>query len=60
MFTPREKEVLELLLQGKTIKQISSELNISTHTINAHVEHIYSKTNSHSRIELLLKQLNMK
>jgi HD-GYP domain-containing protein (c-di-GMP phosphodiesterase class II) len=39
----REVEVLVLLARGLTKKQIAEELTISAKTVNAHVEHIYTK-----------------
>jgi PAS domain S-box-containing protein len=41
--TPRELEVLRLLAQGETNRQISQELVISAATVKVHVEHILAK-----------------
>jgi HD-GYP domain-containing protein (c-di-GMP phosphodiesterase class II) len=41
--TPREVEVLRLLVRGLSYKEIAQELVISRKTAGAHVEHIYSK-----------------
>jgi putative nucleotidyltransferase with HDIG domain len=41
--TPREVEVLRLLVRGLSNKEIASELVISRKTAGAHVEHIYAK-----------------
>lgn len=41
--TPREVEVLRLLVRGLSYKEIAEELVISRKTAGAHVEHIYSK-----------------
>jgi HD-GYP domain-containing protein (c-di-GMP phosphodiesterase class II) len=41
--TPREVEVLRLLVRGLSNKEIAQELVISRKTAGAHVEHIYSK-----------------
>ena len=57
MLTSREKEVIELLMMGKTNKQIAKELCITSHTVKAHLEHIYEKYKVHSRIELVIKIL---
>ena len=57
MLTERENDVFKLLIQGKTNKQIADELNITHHTVKAHIEHIYEKNNVHSRIELILKNI---
>lgn len=47
--TNREVEVLVLLSRGLTKKQIAKALTISTKTVNAHVEHIYTKLGVTSR-----------
>ncbi len=41
--TPREVEVLRLLVRGLSYKEIAQELVISRKTAGAHVEHIYAK-----------------
>ena len=57
MLTSREKEVVDLLIIGKTNEQIAQELCITSHTVKAHIEHIYAKYKVHSRIELVIKIL---
>lgn len=51
--TEREKEIIELIGKGRTSKEISSDLGISTSTVNNHISNIYSKTNATSRIDLI-------
>lgn len=41
--TEREKEILKLLVNGNTTKQIANTLSISTHTVNAHRKNIMRK-----------------
>jgi len=41
--TSREKEILKLLVNGNTTKQIATTLHISTHTVNAHRKNIMRK-----------------
>jgi DNA-binding CsgD family transcriptional regulator len=50
----REWDVLELLLQGKSNKQIASSLDISVRTVEFHLKNIYAKFQVRSRIELIL------
>ena len=57
MYTKREKEIIKLLLQGKSSRSIAESLFISEHTVNKHVEHIFAKSNTHSRSQLILKLL---
>jgi DNA-binding NarL/FixJ family response regulator len=47
--THREVEVLRLLAQGKTDREIAEELFISHHTVMRHVSHILSKLDVDSR-----------
>jgi DNA-binding CsgD family transcriptional regulator len=51
----REKEVIELLLQGKSNKLIASALGISERTVEFHLKNIYAKRQVGSRTELILK-----
>ena len=51
----REKEVLTLVLQGKSNKQIALSLNITLRTVEFHLKNIYAKFQVSSRIELILK-----
>ncbi|MFG0287040.1 MAG: response regulator [Rhodopirellula sp. JB044] len=41
--TPRELEVLELLADGLTKKEIARALNLSTSTVSTHVVHVFEK-----------------
>jgi len=50
--TPRQREVLQLLAEGKGTKQIASLLNISTKTVEFHKLRIMDELNLHSTAEL--------
>jgi len=52
VLTSREREVLQLLTEGKTTKEISSLLHISERTVEAHRQNIMTKLNLHSIAEL--------
>jgi DNA-binding CsgD family transcriptional regulator len=54
----REKEVVNLLMQGKTNKEIAFSLGISIRTVEFHLKNVYTKLHVSSRIELILKQGN--
>ncbi|HLF90909.1 MAG TPA: response regulator transcription factor [Anaerolineales bacterium] len=51
--TSRELEVLRLLAQGYTNKQIAEELSVSVRTVETHRANITGKLNIRSRVELL-------
>lgn len=50
--TPRQREVLGLLLLGRSMTQIARELGISEHTVNDHRKAIYTRVGVTSRSEL--------
>ncbi|NJN24757.1 MAG: response regulator transcription factor [Cyclobacteriaceae bacterium] len=50
--TPREQEVLTLLITGKAYKEIALELFISLPTVKTHVSNIYAKVKVRNRLEL--------
>lgn len=51
----REKEVVELLLQGKSNKQIALILGIAERTVEFHLSNVYTKLNVSSRTEAILQ-----
>lgn len=52
VLTPREREVLQLLTEGTSIKDTASLLRVSTKTIETHRQHIMEKLHTHSVAEL--------
>lgn len=50
----REKDVVGLLLQGKSNKQIALALGLSERTVEFHLKNVYRKMNVGSRVELVL------
>ncbi len=51
--TPRERQVLDLLIEGKTSKEISSALNISVRTIEGHRHMVLMKMKVSTAAELV-------
>ena len=51
--SPRETDVLPLLLEGRTISRIQETLFISAGTVSTHIRHIYQKTGVNNRQELI-------
>jgi two-component system response regulator NreC len=51
--TPREIEVLKLIVQGYTNRQIGEELNISVRTAENHRSNLCDKLGLHNRVELV-------
>ena len=48
-FTPRERDVIALLLDGRSNTEIAQELGISLHSAKRHVSAVLHKVNSPSR-----------
>jgi len=53
LLTSREREVLQMLAEGKTNKEIAVVLNLSVYTVDAHRGRIMEKLNVHSINELV-------
>jgi PAS domain S-box-containing protein len=49
--TPRQVEVLRLLEQGRSTKQIAAELHLSTETVRNHIRRLFRAFGVHSRLE---------
>ena len=52
MATPREREIIQLLTEGKSSKEIASRLNLSVKTVEAHRSNIMHKLGLDSMGEL--------
>ena len=53
--TPRETEVVHLILGQLTNLAISLQLACSVKNVEAHISHIFRKTHTNSRLELVMK-----
>ena len=53
VLTAKEKEVLSIVLEGKSRKEISAILHVSENTVKTHLTHLYEKFNVSGREELL-------
>ena len=51
--SPRERDVFDLLVRGRSIDYIAQNLTISFNTSKSHIRHIYVKADVHSRQELI-------
>jgi DNA-binding NarL/FixJ family response regulator len=54
LLTNREREILQLLAEGRTNKEVANMLNLSLYTVETHRAHILQKLNLHSVPELIL------
>jgi two-component system, NarL family, response regulator NreC len=54
LLTSREREILQLVAEGKSNKEVATSLNISPYTVETHRSHILQKLNLHNSAELVL------
>jgi two-component system response regulator NreC len=54
LLTSREREILQLIAEGKANKEVAAALNISAYTVETHRSHILEKLNLHNPAELIL------
>ncbi len=57
--SPREMEILSLVANGLTNKEIAGRLNLSCHTVSNHLRHIYEKLHVHCRTEAVTKSIHL-
>lgn len=50
--TPRERQVVNLIAEGMSNKEIATRLHIATHTVKSHVRNILEKLTLHSRLQI--------
>ena len=51
--TPREREVLKLLAEGNSVKEIAGDLNLSVKTVEAHKFNLMRKLDIHNKAQLV-------
>ena len=57
LLTPRERQVLQGIVDGLSDKEISTRLDLSTLTIRTHVKHVHRKMQVNSRTQLLSQHM---
>ena len=50
--TKREREIIALIADGMSNKEIAEQLNIATHTVKSHVHNIMEKLALHTRLQI--------
>jgi len=57
LLTNRETEVVAILAQGLTNKEIAKALNVSAETVKKHLQNIFAKLGVHRRTQVLRNRL---
>jgi DNA-binding NarL/FixJ family response regulator len=60
LLTDREREVLQLLAEGKSNKEVATILDLSTHTVETHRTNLMHKLNLHNTAEIVLYAVRKK
>jgi len=60
LLTDREKEVLQLLAEGKSNKEVAAILDVSVYTVDTHRTHLMQKLNLHNTAEIVLYAVRKK
>jgi DNA-binding NarL/FixJ family response regulator len=55
--TKREKQVIALIANGSTNKEIAQKLHLSTYTVKSHVHNILEKLALHTRVQIASQAL---
>ena len=53
LLTPRQQEVLTLLVEGLTTQEIAARLYVSHKTVEAHIAHMYLRSGTRHRMGLI-------
>ncbi|MEW6583453.1 MAG: LuxR C-terminal-related transcriptional regulator [Actinomycetota bacterium] len=53
--SPRQREVLSLLCEGRSARAISVQLGLSEATVRNHIREVLVRTGSHSQLEAVAK-----
>ncbi len=60
LLTEREREILQLLAEGKSNKEVATVLDVSPYTVETHRTHLMQKLNLHNTAEIVLYAVRKK
>jgi DNA-binding CsgD family transcriptional regulator len=58
--TPRERQIVDLILKAYSSKLIARELGIATGTVKLHLNAIYRKKSVNGRVALMVSEMTVK
>lgn len=53
--TPRERDVVRLIAEGRTTDEISADLHLATNTVRSYLQAAMRKLDAHSRVQVVLE-----
>jgi two-component system response regulator NreC len=59
VLTPREREVLKLLVEGRTVRSAALALGLSAKTVDAHKFNLMRKLGVHNKVDLVMSAIQM-
>jgi DNA-binding CsgD family transcriptional regulator len=59
MLTPREREVLLMLADGFSAKEVALKLNITSRTVESHIDKLRLKTRSRNRTHMVAQAIQL-
>ena len=59
VLTGREREVLKLLVEGRTVRSAASALGVSAKTVDAHKLNLMRKLGVHNKVDLVMSAIQM-
>jgi DNA-binding NarL/FixJ family response regulator len=59
LITPREREVLGLISEGLSTRQVASRLNLSPKTVETHIAKLYRKLGARTRVQALSRAVQL-
>ena len=59
MLTPRELEVLRLLAEGYSAKEVALKLDITSRTVESHIDKLRLKTRARNRTHLVAQAIQL-
>ena len=59
ILSARELQVIELIVQGYSARQVAEELSLSTRTIERHIDNVRNKLNARNRPHLVRKAIEL-
>jgi two-component system, NarL family, response regulator NreC len=60
LLTDREREIFQLLAEGKSNKEVATLLNLSPYTVETHRTHIMQKLDLHSSVDIVMYAMRKK